>query len=55
MSIFHWHVVDSQSFALQVPGFEELSEKGAYTATSVYTPDDVSDLVAYAGAVSTSG
>ncbi len=52
MSTFHWHVVDSQSFPLQVPGFLELSEAGAYAASSVYTPEDVAGIVAYASAVS---
>ncbi|KAF8901265.1 N-acetylhexosaminidase [Mucidula mucida] len=50
MSTFHWHVVDSQSFPLQVPGFLELSEAGAYAASSVYTPEDVAGIVAYASA-----
>ena len=44
-------MVDSQSFPLQVPGFLELSEHGAYSPSSVYTPNDVKDIVAYAGAV----
>ncbi|KAA1478991.1 N-acetylhexosaminidase [Dentipellis sp. KUC8613] len=48
LSTFHWHVVDSQSFPLQVPGFEELSQKGAYSADAVYTPGDVQELVSYA-------
>ena len=52
MNTFHWHIVDSQSFPLQVPGFEELAEKGAYSPTSVYTPDDIDDIVGYAGVVS---
>jgi hexosaminidase len=51
MNTFHWHVVDSQSFPLVVPGFEALSEKGAYNPASVYTPKDVQDVVAYAAAV----
>ena len=25
---FHWHVVDSQSFPLQIPGFTDLAAKG---------------------------
>ncbi|KXN82649.1 Beta-hexosaminidase 2 [Leucoagaricus sp. SymC.cos] len=47
---FHWHVVDSQSFPLVVPGFEELSQKGAYSSSQVYTADDVNDIVTYAAA-----
>jgi len=48
---FHWHVVDSQSFPLVVPGFEELAQKGAYSAEKVYTPMDVEDIVSYAASV----
>lgn len=51
MNQFHWHVVDSQSFPLQVPGFMQLSEKGAYSSSDIYTPSDVSDIVSYAAAV----
>jgi hexosaminidase len=52
MSSFHWHIVDSQSFPLVVPGFETISEQGAYYPTAVYTPANVADIVSYAGAVS---
>jgi len=50
MSAFHWHIVDSQSFPLVVPGFEIISEKGAYSPSAIYTPADVADIVSYAGA-----
>ncbi|KAI0373766.1 N-acetylhexosaminidase [Pilatotrama ljubarskyi] len=50
MSQFHWHVVDSQSFPLEVPGFTELASKGAYSSSMVYTPSDVQEIVSYAGA-----
>ncbi|KAF8817042.1 N-acetylhexosaminidase [Phlegmacium glaucopus] len=49
MSQFHWHVVDSQSFPLTIPGFPELSQKGAYSAQEVYSSKDVQDIVTYAG------
>ena len=52
MSTFHWHVVDSQSFPLQVAEFPELSNKGAYSSDEIYTPSDVQDIVSYASAVS---
>ena len=51
INTLHWHVVDSQSFPLVIPGFDQLAEKGAYNAKSVYTPEDVKGLVAYAAAV----
>ncbi|KIM43081.1 glycoside hydrolase family 20 protein, partial [Hebeloma cylindrosporum] len=50
INTLHWHVVDSQSFPLVVPGFTVLSEKGAYNARSVYTTADVKEIVAYAAA-----
>ncbi|EIM86188.1 beta-hexosaminidase [Stereum hirsutum FP-91666 SS1] len=50
LNTFHWHVTDSQSFPLVVPGFEEISQKGAYSSSSVYTADDVANIVSYAGA-----
>jgi len=48
MSTLHWHVVDSQSFPLVVPGYTELSATGAYDAKSIYSVKDVQDIVAYA-------
>lgn len=54
MSQFHWHVVDSQSFPLTIPGFPELSQKGAYSSSEVYSSADVQDIITYAGAVRSS-
>lgn len=51
MSQLHWHVSDSQSFPLQVPGFTEVASKGAYSSSMVYSPSDVADIVQYAGEV----
>ncbi|KAJ7062316.1 N-acetylhexosaminidase [Mycena amicta] len=47
---FHWHIVDSQSFPLSLPDFPEIAQKGAYSATEVYSPSDVQDIVSYAAA-----
>ena len=52
MNQFHWHAVDSQSFPLQIPGFTDLSAKGAYSSSQVYSTKDVHDIVSYAGEVS---
>ncbi len=47
---FHWHVVDSQSFPLSLPGdYGRLSEQGAYSASMVYSQAEVKELVEYAG------
>ncbi|KAF8574222.1 glycoside hydrolase family 20 protein [Ramaria rubella] len=50
INTFHWHVVDSQSFPLEVSGFPELSQAGAYTSTFVYSKADVQNIVSYAAA-----
>ncbi|KAG7444174.1 N-acetylhexosaminidase [Guyanagaster necrorhizus] len=50
MNTFHWHVVDSQSFPLQVAEFPDLSAKGAYSSSFVYSTSDIKDIVAYAAA-----
>ncbi|TFK39090.1 N-acetylhexosaminidase [Crucibulum laeve] len=50
MSMFHWHVTDSQSFPLEIPNFPEISSKGAYSTQQVYSSADVQDIVSYAGA-----
>ncbi|KAH9954147.1 glycoside hydrolase superfamily [Lactifluus volemus] len=49
INTFHWHVVDSQNFPLVLSGFTDIAEKAAYSADAVYTPQDVSHIVSYAG------
>ena len=49
--MFHWHIVDSQSFPLVVPNFRDIAQKGGYSADSIYTPQDVAHIVSYAGMV----
>lgn len=50
-NVFHWHIVDSQSFPLVVPGHEDISYKGAYSPKEVYTPFQIADVVKYANEV----
>ncbi|KAH8114791.1 beta-hexosaminidase [Phellopilus nigrolimitatus] len=49
-NILYWHIVDSQSFPLEVDTFPELSKAGAYSKTQVYTGNDVQDIIEYAAA-----
>jgi hypothetical protein len=51
INTFHWHVVDSQSFPLVIPGYTDIAEKAAYSADAVYTPQDIAHIVSYAGQV----
>ncbi|KIY52425.1 glycoside hydrolase family 20 protein [Fistulina hepatica ATCC 64428] len=40
LNTFHWHVVDSQSFPLEVAEFPELSLYGAYSTQQIYSTAD---------------
>ncbi|KUI66373.1 Beta-hexosaminidase 2 [Cytospora mali] len=43
----HVHVTDSQSWPLEIPSIPELSAKGAYSKSSVYSPDDIESIQKY--------
>ncbi|KAH0585968.1 hypothetical protein H2248_007253 [Termitomyces sp. 'cryptogamus'] len=51
LNAMSWHVVDSQSFSLVVPGYTKLSAKGtSYSSAEIYTPADLKEIVVYATA-----
>lgn len=51
MSVFHWHIVDSQSFPWEIAQFPQLAQMGAYSEEETYLTTDVQDIVKFAAAV----
>ncbi|KAM5540681.1 hypothetical protein V8D89_005712 [Ganoderma adspersum] len=48
LNVLYWHIIDSQSFPLDVGAFPELAEKGAYSENEIYSRKDIQTVVQYA-------
>ncbi|WVZ95919.1 hypothetical protein U9M48_041624 [Paspalum notatum var. saurae] len=46
LNVLHWHIIDEQSFPLEVPSYPNLW-KGSYTKWERYTVEDAHDIVKY--------
>ncbi|XP_058183166.1 beta-hexosaminidase 3-like isoform X1 [Rhododendron vialii] len=47
LNVLHWHIVDSQSFPLEIPSYPKLWN-GAYSISERYTMADAAEVVSYA-------
>ncbi|KAH3830320.1 hypothetical protein DPMN_103561 [Dreissena polymorpha] len=47
-NVFHWHIVDDQSFPYESYTFPAMCEKSAYTMEDIYSQKDIADLIEYA-------
>lgn len=48
LNVFHWHIVDAQSFPYESKVKPLLSRRGAYHKTAVYTQADIRAFIEYA-------
>ncbi len=48
MNVFHFHIVDDQSFPYESRTYPDLSSKGAYNELDVYSQTDIADLIEFA-------
>ncbi|KAL4655108.1 hypothetical protein ACB092_01G427100 [Castanea dentata] len=47
LNVLHWHIVDAQSFPLEIPSYPKLWD-GAYSVSERYTFADAAEIVSYA-------
>lgn len=49
MNVFHWHIVDTQSWPLQMQVYPQMTQD-AYSPQMIYSQEDIRGVIAYARA-----
>ncbi|XP_078315856.1 beta-hexosaminidase subunit beta-like isoform X5 [Crassostrea virginica] len=47
-NVFHWHIVDDQSFPYTSNNFPDMSKMGGYDSRHIYTQDQIAEIIEYA-------
>jgi len=47
-NVFHWHIVDDDSFPLELDSYPDVSQNAAFSADNVYTKEMINDVISYA-------
>jgi hexosaminidase len=50
MNVLHWHMVDAQSWPVQISAYPQMTQQGAYSAKQTYSHMDITNIIAYARA-----
>jgi hexosaminidase len=48
MNVFHFHVVDDQSFPYQSRTYPDLTEAGSFDSRHIYSQSDIAELIEFA-------
>jgi hexosaminidase len=48
LNVFHWHIVDDQSFPFEMKKYPNITKNGQYTPAHVYTQQQVLDIIQHA-------
>ena len=48
MNVFHFHIVDDQSYPYQSRLYPQLSDQGSYNTKDIYSQSDINDIILFA-------